>query len=257
MTESIKFQDILLIVRKRFLLILSVTFLSVLMTGIVSYFFLTPVYESSTQLLINQTATGQQAGTTINVQENLELINTYRVIIKSPAILDLVMEEVEVNKTLKELSKQISISNEQNSQVVTITVQDKNLKNAVKIANTIAGVFQNEIPVIMNIDNVTILSMANEEMSKEPVSPRPIFNMLIAFTASLLAMIGIVLLLEYFDDTVKSENQIKALLELPVLGSIPMKNMNDLHLQKPGRGNSQKRGVKRLWEYGDFFKRKK
>ncbi|QED49210.1 YveK family protein [Cytobacillus dafuensis] len=236
MGESIRIQEILRIIRKRLLLVVSITLLSVLISGIISYLFLTPIYESSTQLLINKTKSEQPTGSTINVQENLELINTYRVIIKSPAILDLVKNEMNLDRSIKELSDQVSISSEQNSQVVNLTVQDTDQKNAVEIANTIARVFQNEVKVIMNVDNVTILSTANVEASQEPIKPRPILNMLITFTASLLAMIGIVFLLEYFDDTIKSENDIKSFLELPILGSIPLKTIKDF--QDEERKNS-------------------
>lgn len=255
MEENIRIQDIFKIIQKRLLLIVFITSLSVLISGIVSYFLIAPIYESSTQLVINQKNSNQESGSSINIQENLELINTYRVIIKSPAILDLVKTEMNLDGSIRELANQISVSNEQNSQVVTIKVEDKNRKKAVEIANTIARVFQNEIKVIMNIDNVTILSMANEEASWVPIKPRPILNMLITFTASVIAMIGLVILLEYLDNTIKSEQDIKNLLELPILGSIPLKTIYDF--QKEERKKSSKMGANRLWIFGKFLTKKK
>ncbi|MEH7125728.1 Wzz/FepE/Etk N-terminal domain-containing protein [Bacillus sp. JJ1773] len=255
MEENIRIQDILKIVQKRFLLLFSISAMSVLISGIVSYFLLTPIYESSTQLLINQKKPDQQSGSSINVQENLELINTYRVIIKSPAILDLVKAEMNLDKSIKELGKQISVSSEQNSQVVTITVQDPKPKVAVDIANTIASRFENEITVIMNVDNVTILSKASEETSREPVKPRPILNMLIAFTIGLLISMGLILLLEYLDDTIKSEQDIKSYLELPILGSIPEKTVRDFQIE--GERDNKRREVKNLWSFLEFLKRRK
>lgn len=255
MGEVIGIQDIFTIIKKRLLLIVSITFLSVLISGIVNYFFLTPVYESSTQLLINRKNTNPQTGISINVQENLELINTYRLIIKSPAILNLVKADMDLDRSINELSNQISVSSEQNSQIVAITVQDPELKKAVEIANTIASQFENEIKVIMNIDNVTILSKANEDVSKNPIKPRPILNMLITFMASLIMMIGLILFLEYVDDTIKSEHDIKLILELPVLGSIPMKKVSDFH-NKDNR-NGFMVGGKKPWAFLRFLEKRK
>ncbi|MBY0124233.1 YveK family protein [Bacillus sp. S/N-304-OC-R1] len=232
MEERIKINDILKIIKKRVVLLVIIVSLSVIATGIISYQFLTPIYEASTQLLINQKNPDQESGKLLDVRTNLELINTYRVIIKSPVILDKVKAELNIERSLKELSKQISISSEQNSQVVTISVQDKEQKMAVEIADTIANRFMNEIKVIMNVDNVTILSKANEETSRDPIKPRPILNMLIIFIASLLISIGLIFLLEYLDDTIKSEHDIKSTLDLPVLGSIPLKSASDFQIEK-------------------------
>lgn len=229
-------------IKKRLLLIITISFLSVFISGIINYFWLTPIYEASVQLLINQKYSEQQSQGSINVQENLDLINTYRVIIKSPIILDQVKSELNLNQSIKELSEQIVISNEQNSQVVTVSVQDPDLSSAVEIANSIATIFTNEIQIIMNIDNVTILSMANEEVSNEPVKPRLILNMIITFVLSLLTLIGLIFLFEYFDDTIKSEQVIRSQLDLPVLGTIPHKKMNDYKME------SKKLGSKGRWK---------
>lgn len=254
MQESIQIQDVFNMIKKRLFLIVSITMLSVMISGLVTYFWLTPIYEASTQLLINQKNSDQQSQRTIDVQENLELINTYRVIIKSPFILDIVKSELNLKRSIKDLGEQIKISNEQNSQVVTITVQDPDPETAVEIANAISTIFMNEIPSIMNIDNVTILSLANEESSSEPVKPRLLINMLIAFTFSLLFIIGIVILFEYLDDTIKSEQTIRSFLELPVLGSIPYKKTRDY--ENGIKKNRKKLGWKERWSGWHFLKRK-
>lgn len=255
MQENLQIQDIFNIIKKRLFLIISITLLSVASSGLVSHLWLTPIYEASTQLLINQKKTDNQSGGAINVQENLELINTYRVIIKSHFILDIVKTKLNLDRSLKELGEQIRISSEQNSQVVTISVQDPDPAIAVGIANTTATVFMNEIKPIMNIDNVTILTLANEENSSEPIKPSLILNMLIALILSLIILIGFVFLLEYLDDTLKSEENIRSYLELPVLGSIPNKNPSDFELES--RNKTKSTGGKRFWGYIPFLKRKK
>ena len=103
---------------------------------------MTPIYQSSTQILVNQK---KQEGTAIQfneVQTNIQLTNTYKVIIKSPVILDQVKEKLGLNITTQELNKQIEVTNEKDSQVVLVTTKDKNPKMARDIANTTAEVFK-------------------------------------------------------------------------------------------------------------------
>ena len=62
--------------------------------------------------------------------------------------------------TASQLNKQITVSSEQDSQVVNVTVQDPDPQMAANIANKTAEIFQKEIVDLMNIDNVNILAKA-------------------------------------------------------------------------------------------------
>lgn len=59
-----------------------------------------------------------------------------------------------------QLKNKIQVSGDQDSQVVTVNVTDKSQDKATKIANTTVKTFEKEIPEIMNVDNVKILSAA-------------------------------------------------------------------------------------------------
>ncbi|MCA1031302.1 capsular biosynthesis protein [Bacillus timonensis] len=217
MEETISLREIFQTLKKRFWLITLLTILATATSGIISYNFLTPIYQSSTQILVNQSKTEQPAFNVNDIRTNLELINTYNVIIKSPAILDIVKEELELDESTN-LNGKITVGSVQNSQVVDVTVQDADSALAAEIANTTATVFQEEIVKIMNVDNVSILSRAVE--SESPVKPNPMLNMAIALVVGLMAGVGIAFLLEYLDNTVKNEQDIERLLGLPVLGAI-------------------------------------
>ncbi|MET3697035.1 capsular polysaccharide biosynthesis protein [Bacillus oleivorans] len=218
MEETISLREIFETLKKRFLLIVSITLLATVASGVISYLFLTPIYQSSTQLLVNQERTDQPFLTASDIQSNLQLINTYSVIIKSPAILDGVIEELDLDLTTSQLNEKIQVQSEQNSQVVTLSVEDPDPSVAADIANTTAQIFREQIVILMNVDNVTILSEAI--VSDNPVQPRPLLNIAIAFVVGLMAGVGIAFLLEYIDRTIKTEQDIEKILELPVLGVI-------------------------------------
>lgn len=179
---------------------------------------------------MNKSKDDQQSFNVGEVQTNLQLINTYNVIMKSPAILDIVIDDLKLDMTTKELNEKITVQSEKDSQVVNISVQDEDPKQAAAIANKIAEVFQTEIVKIMNVDNVSILAKAELGENPSPIKPQPLLNIAIALVVGLMAGVGLAFLLEFLDNTVKTEQDIEKGLELPLLGVIP--TITDSEFQK-------------------------
>ncbi|CAM3267925.1 Wzz/FepE/Etk N-terminal domain-containing protein [Filibacter tadaridae] len=220
MEETISLQDLFKTLKKRLVLILVAVVLAVTAAGVISFLFLTPIYQASTQILVNQQKVEQSQFNAQDIQTNLQLINTYNVIIKSPAILSKVIKNLDLDTTPAALSGKLTVNSEQDSQVVSISVQDPEAFRAVDIANTTAIVFQEEIQKLMNVDNVNILSKAIPAENPAPIKPDPYLNMAIAAVIGLMLGVGIAFLLEYLDTTVKTEDDIEELLGLPILGLI-------------------------------------
>lgn len=221
MEETISLQDLFKTVKKRLSLIVLITVVAITLSGMVSFLFLTPIYSSSTQILVNQTS--EEANGQINTQDiqaNLQLINTYSGIIKSPAILSKVIEEIDLKITPSSLNSAVTVNVVQNSQILAISVQNSNQVKAAEIANTIATVFQEEIVTLMNVDNVNILAPAEIPEKPSPIKPNPKLNMALAAVVGLMLGIGIAFLLEYLDTTMKTEQDIEDILGLPILGLI-------------------------------------
>ncbi|WP_033542300.1 YveK family protein [Planococcus sp. CAU13] len=220
MEETISLQDLFKTIRKRLGLIALLTILAITIAGILSFLVLTPVYESSTEILVNQSPTEAGQLTNQNIQTDLQLINTYSGIIKSPVILGPVVEQMNLDLTTDQLNSKITVSNADQSQIVTITVQDEDPAMAVDIANTTATIFESNIQDLMNVDNVTILSPAVMKEEPSPVAPNPMLNMAIAAVVGLMLGVGIAFLLEYLDTTMKDQQDIEDILGIPLLGVI-------------------------------------
>src|SRR5699024_7638561 len=95
MEETIYLKEIFEVIKKRLLLIISCVLGAALIAAVVSFFVLTPTYESSSQFIVNQGEQSTDAQfNSEDIRTNVELINTYNVIIKSNAILDDVSESL-------------------------------------------------------------------------------------------------------------------------------------------------------------------
>ncbi|WP_174734316.1 YveK family protein [Mesobacillus harenae] len=242
MEETISLKELLQTLRKRMVLIVAIALTAVIVSGAVSFYFLTPIYQASTQILVNQSKDEQAIYNPSEVQTNLQLINTYNVIIKSQRILDIVIEDLELDITSGALNSKVTVASEQNSQVVNISVQDESPAQAATIANTIANVFQEEIVEIMNVDNVSILAKATVAEGQSPIKPQPLLNIAIALVVGLMAGVGLAFLLEYFDNTVKNQQDIEKVLGLPVLGVISVIDTSQIEDIKSRRAARKARG---------------
>lgn len=228
MEETISLQDIFQTLKKRLGMIAGITIAAIVIAAIISFYVITPMYQATTQILVNQQSSQSQQVTTSEIQTNLQLINTYSEIIKSPAILDIVNAELDLELTASQLASKITVSNANNSQILAVSVQDENHAVATDIVNTIATVFQKEITELMNVDNVNILSPAMHSENPSPVSPNKMLNMAIAAVLGLMIGVGLAFLLEYLDTSIKTEKDVEELLDLPVIGLVSPITEKDL-----------------------------
>jgi len=72
----------------------------------------------------------------------------------------------------------------------------------------------------VGINNITVIDKA--KVPSLPIKPNLMLNLMIAIALGLATGVGLALLLEYLDDTIKLPEDMEKLLGLPVLGIIPL-----------------------------------
>jgi capsular polysaccharide biosynthesis protein len=202
--QELELVYILRVLKRKLWLILLITMLGTLAGYFYHSNFHSPLYESSTRLILRT--------------ENQEFIKTLQAIIKDPAILEKVMDELEMNNTVEELSRRISVQSVGSSQVVNVTVSDSSPESAALIANTTATVFKKEVTSILNFQGVTVLSKAKK--IPIPINDNKNKTILAGFILGIVISVGLVFLLHALDNTISTENEIEEYLGLPVLGSV-------------------------------------
>jgi capsular polysaccharide biosynthesis protein len=226
MEETISLKDVLGILRRRFWAVFVVVSVAVAAAAVLSYVILPPVYQANTSLIVNERSNVAQstAGVDIGqIQTNRSLAVTYAKIITSRAILQDTIDTLRLPETVKQLTDMTIVQVEGETEIISVSVKDKDPARAALIANTVASSFITQLPTLVNrVENVSVIDRAVPVTDQ--VSPRPLLNIAVACVASLMLGVLLAFLVDYFDDTVKTSDDIKKLFGLRVLAVVPDMN---------------------------------
>ncbi len=105
MNETVNLREILLVLSKRWGVILAITSIFTIGTALISFFALTPIYQAKTEILVNRSLDSNLEGvlSVAEIDSNLKLIETYRVIIESPRIMERVVQTLGPEASMDEL----------------------------------------------------------------------------------------------------------------------------------------------------------
>jgi|SRR5680860_416723 len=224
MEEEIELREYWEVLRKRWLIVIILPLIAALTSGIISFYVLKPVYEASTTLIVGKKASesGQAAVQMLDnsvLQANLQLAKTYATIAQSRTVEQNVIMGLNLPLTVAGLNSLISINPVKTTEILEIKVTNTNPVLAASIANSMAQEFSKAVIEIKKVDSVSIVDTA--VTPDKPVKPNKTLNVLIAFVVGLMASVGLVFLLEYIDNTIKTSSDVEKLLGIPVLGVIP------------------------------------
>lgn len=189
-----------------------------------SYFFVKPEYTSTTSLVLAQSSSSGQTGdgaiSATDLTMNSKLVSTYSELIKRKAILGQVCENLNIpDSNIQELRGKIKVNSAKNTEIIEISVTNKDPNKAAAIANEIAKVFGEKIVEIYNISNVYLLDRA--EANAVPSNINHMKDVVIFASIGLVIAAVYVLIANMLDNTIKTEQDVEATTELLVLSSIP------------------------------------
>lgn len=132
------------------MLIIGITVFCVIVSGIVSFFVLSPSYEAQVKLLVSDLKRSETQieginGFLDNLSQYPDLnIESYKDQIRNPEILNKTIQQLNLNPekyTIASLAESISIENTKGSNILKIKVKNKDPQLAADIANTVAANF--------------------------------------------------------------------------------------------------------------------
>ena len=244
----------------------------------IANFVISPKYTSSAQILVNQKNGRNDPNAAYAAQQaNMQLVTTYKDIITSHVILqdasNRLANPVKVVKKAKpakyrttddgrkvlvrkaqpavierdgkaysvsasQLAKNISVTTQQQSQVFSVSAKADTPEKAKAEANAVARSFRDQIPNIMNINNVTIVAPATNGVQSFPNVK--LFT-LAGFVIGLVLTFAVIMIREMTNTTVRDDEFLTRELGLTNLGQIAHFHLSSSFTIK-NNSNMTKRG---------------
>lgn len=220
--KQLEFTDLWNIIKKRMKLIIYTTMVVVVITGLINYCIIKPVYEAESSLIIGtspEKGTALQDSKSIDIYMYQSLMKTYSNFASSQLVISSTAEKLKNTKTKEEILKNITVTVQEDTQIMTIKYRSTDPKEAKTTLDTLIESFITETQRIYPTDSINVMDKA--DIPKHPVKPNKIFNIAVAFFLGLTSSIFIAFLMELMNNTVKSQKDIEKYLKIAVLGTIP------------------------------------
>ena len=215
--EEINLKEVYTYFKFRILWILIAIVAIVVIGNIYTIITRVPMYQSNiTLVLVGESKKGYSQSDSVL---NQNLIGTYSQIITSRTVLSQVIDNLKLKTTTESLSKNITTSSVEDTEIIKITVNSSKRKEAAKIADEVATVFSKEVQDIYNLENVTIIDKA--EVATSPYNINYVKDNIIYLMIGIGLSFGVVFVMYYFDTTIKSSEVVEEKLGLPVIGIVP------------------------------------
>lgn len=186
----------------------------------------TPVYTATSSLYFSLsfagTATDLSQGATYTQNQML----SFAQLAESPAVLQPVIDDLNLAETPAQLASAITVSTPQNTVILQIAVADTSPKQAAAIANAVAANLSSTVEQIApksatDRATVTVRVIAHAAVPDAASSPNTRLNVLSGLLLGLIIGALIVVLRETFDTRVHNAETAVEVAKAPLVGSIP------------------------------------
>jgi len=211
-------EDFLSVIRKRIIILLLISSLTTLTSIIYNYYHLPNIFRASTTIMVVKTQTTQDPLEYNLLLANRQLVPTYSELAKSRSVAMKVLENTKVDLSYGQYCSMVNVQMVGDTELIQMSIEDTMPERAKILANATAKAFIEKIEEIMEVNNVKIVDEAIEPSN--PIKPQRLLNVMVAFLLGTMLAIFLIFLLEYFDNTLKTKEDVEHYLALPVIGSI-------------------------------------
>ncbi|HET9435568.1 MAG TPA: Wzz/FepE/Etk N-terminal domain-containing protein [Candidatus Limnocylindrales bacterium] len=195
------------------------------LTGYLVASTLPPTYESQVKVLVGPLNTDLDT-----LRASGQLIQTYAQVVTTDEVLASTIQELGLDLTPEELRSATRSTANDVTRILTIRVQAGDPEQAAKLANELATELEQLTSGgISRPEGLTkILEFARPDTV--PVAPQVSLLVLLAALAGVVVAVIVVLLIEYFGNTVRTREELASLARAPGLGVVPAPSGNPVGL---------------------------
>lgn len=218
--QVISISEIFEALKKRWILIVSITLVATLISGILSFFVIKPIYETSTKVFIGKEESNLEGYNSNDIQMYQKLLQTYAETIKTNEVVQAAINNTEADLTVSAVKGALTVTPVSDTQILQIKYQNNDPEVAKEILENITNEFVVLAKELVPNGNVRVIEAV--QLPEDPVAPNKTMNIAIAFLLGLMVSVGLVFLLEYLDNTFKNKENLERELDIPALGVIPV-----------------------------------
>jgi capsular exopolysaccharide synthesis family protein len=218
--------DFIRLLRARWVTI-TVSTLVVFLGAVAITLLTTPLYQSTTRLFVSTAS-----GTSINelYQGNLfsqQRVLSYTELLQGATLAQRTIDKLGLNMTAEELRKHVSAVAKPDTVLIELNVLDESPVQARDIANTLSDEFvvmakELETPENGAPPDARVVVEQRASLSNKPVTPKTTRNLVLGLAVGALLGVGIALLRDRLDNTVKDQKTLEELTQVGLVGIIPL-----------------------------------
>lgn len=184
-----------------------------------SKFMTTPMYSSTSSVLVLSKETTLTS--LADLQLGSQLANDYKVLISSRPVLEEVIENLGLSMGYKALKSAITVENPTDTRILNLTVSNPDPILACEIVDELAEVSSAYIGDKMEVTPPKVIETG--EVALYPNSPNIKRNALMGVLAGVVIAVGIIIVLNMINDTIRTEEDIARYLNLSTFAVVPDK----------------------------------
>lgn len=219
-------RDYLRILRKNWILILVCLLVG---TGASAVFTMTQprIYHATSEVFVSAQGGGSVAEQNQGASYTRSRVISYVQLTDRPVVLQGVIDELGLNSTVRELSRNISVTNPTDTTIISITVSNEDPALAADIANATSASLSAEVTRLETLPGtdsapVQVTPVTSAAVPDAPSSPVTSRNLALGAIGGLVVGVLIALLLAVLDTRIRSSRDLDAVTDSPVIGAIPM-----------------------------------
>lgn len=163
MAEKVMVYNILKSLKSHTQLIAGMALLCMAGIWVLLAFIFTPNYQAASQLYVDPLTAGMSDIIYLEKKVDPQVLNASEALIKSSEVLSSAIASTGSKMTAMELSEKVTVSNVPASQVLSITVEERDSKTAAEMANALADAAVIEAWQRMKVDNLSVIAKASAE----------------------------------------------------------------------------------------------
>ncbi len=207
---------------KKWPFIIITAFIFTVVFYVYSSVYVTEIYSAEATMIVNKSqyqASEQNQMSYSDILLTQKLVKSYVLIMTSDTNMELVKKEIGTDLSIGQLRSYIKVAGIGETEVLKISVENKDPILAQAIANALVKVSPATIIRVIKAGSAEVIDTA--KVPAKPVKPVVWQYAAIGMLLGLMISLALIFLRDFFDNTFKTEDDVRNVLDLPVITSLP------------------------------------